>query len=671
MESEAADDSYGQQLQPRAAPSLLRLLPALGLAVAAVASFSPSIGRGNPEMEAVRQAAKAASHGGRMDDAELSVQPGTAAHHLRTRGEWIKRSYGEHSDAHHPQQYEDEARWRVPGTAHSRRRAQTSTNKLTLANTAPLKIETDFSGLYNTQTAGVRSVARTYTGCFAQGDWFKWNYPSTASPPCASSSCAACLAAGSGSCAAECVFPGSAAPCDSSWTAGSAADSRTYVPNTNPDGIVCNRQHDPSAQDCWGVCLEEDVITAAKRTFIMTEVTAVITEVEALFRVRQRTGNMILAKSKGVYSRLYETMGVNTDAECAKDARVMYRMPVADSYCSVGVDADVVFMPFMTQHVPNVAGFGGDAGKDQYGRPVMITMGWGLGSWGTASGQQNLRDTARAVIMHELVHGLGFNIFAFQNTFDTNGRSKTIVLQAPMQDTDGSTDMVWHAVGERVVAVARAYFQCSAADWNGFSVPLMGENALGDTSRGSHWETRIMKDEFLAYGGGDVVSAFTLAMMEDLGHYVGDYTKAAQMGWGRGQGCASHRDPHHNVIYREVAERRLLVGSRPFCSVPMWRPDRRLRQGERGAGRDQRGVFGRAPVFTPFNSIHNHFHIFHVILGLNYVYILAGAGTTQAPSRWRCSSTASASTRRGRVPSGALRSTGRPAVRRCATRSAW
>ena len=38
-------------------------------------------------------------------------------------------------------------------------------------------------------------------------------------------------------------------------------------------------------------------------------------------------------------------------------------------------------------------------------------------------------------------------------------------------------------------------------------------------------ETRIMKDEFLAYGGGDVVSAFTLAMMEDLGHYIGDYSR--------------------------------------------------------------------------------------------------------------------------------------------------
>ena len=28
---------------------------------------------------------------------------------------------------------------------------------------------------------------------------------------------------------------------------------------------------------------------------------------------------------------------------------------------------------------------------------------------------------------------------------------------------------------------------------------LMGENVLGRASRGSHWETRIMNDEFMAY----------------------------------------------------------------------------------------------------------------------------------------------------------------------------
>ncbi len=460
----------------------------------------------------------------------------TPGYHLRTRGEWIKRSYGEHSDAHHRQRYSHGA---PPSDAamgpRARRRAQTTVTKvLTAENTAPLQIAVDFSGMYSEATEHAPSFAQPYTGCFAEGDWFKWNYPESSSPPC-TNTCAECKAAGAGSCDTACVFPGSTAPCGGS----DAVDTRTFSP-TNPDGVLCNRQYDPSAQDCWGVCLREDVITDEIRTFMKSEVESVVAEVEALFRVRQRAGNMVLANSKGVYSRLYESMeGVETDAECAKDARVLYRMPVADSYCTAGVDADVIFMPFMSQHVPNVAGFGGDAGKDQYGRPVLITMGWGMGGWGTTTGQQNLRATARAVIMHELVHGLGFNIFVFQNTYGYDGWSRTIVRQMPVQDTDGTADSsVWHAVGERVIAVARAYFQCNETEWPGMALPLMGENPLGDTSRGSHWETRIMKDEFLAYGGGDVVSAFTLAMMEDLGHYIGDYSRVGQMSWGRGQGCS-------------------------------------------------------------------------------------------------------------------------------------
>jgi hypothetical protein len=28
----------------------------------------------------------------------------------------------------------------------------------------------------------------------------------------------------------------------------------------------------------------------------------------------------------------------------------------------------------------------------------------------------------------------------------------------------------------------------------------MGDNVLGASQRGSHWETRIMNDEFMAYG---------------------------------------------------------------------------------------------------------------------------------------------------------------------------
>ena len=40
------------------------------------------------------------------------------------------------------------------------------------------------------------------------------------------------------------------------------------------------------------------------------------------------------------------------------------------------------------------------------------------------------------------------------------------------------------------------------------------------------------------YGEGSKVSGLTIAMLEDLGYYLGNYTSAECMYWGKNQGCA-------------------------------------------------------------------------------------------------------------------------------------
>ena len=79
-----------------------------------------------------------------------------------------------------------------------------------------------------------------------------------------------------------------------------------------------------------------------------------------------------------------------------------------------------------------------------------------------------------------------------------------------MTDVDGSKDTVWVAIGARTLEIARQYYNCSTLE----GLPLMGENPLGDGSRGSHWETRLLADDIMAYGNGGAVSAFTLAILE-------------------------------------------------------------------------------------------------------------------------------------------------------------
>ena len=89
-----------------------------------------------------------------------------------------------------------------------------------------------------------------------------------------------------------------------------------------------------------------------------------------------RGGNLLLSNDRGVYTSMYIRQGIDRTAECAKDARHMYGLPIPDSYCTTGVDADVILYPVMSQYTKNVAGWGVDAGKDQHGRPLIIIVGW-------------------------------------------------------------------------------------------------------------------------------------------------------------------------------------------------------------------------------------------------------------------------------------------------------
>ena len=81
--------------------------------------------------------------------------------------------------------------------------------------------------------------------------------------------------------------------------------------------------------------------------------------------------------------------------------------------------------------------------------------------------------------------------------------------------------------------MAKVYFDCQNDDeWNG--LPLMGEPDMG---RNSHFETRIMRDDVMTYGGEAFISSLTLAAMEDLGYYLANYSAANCMHWGAKQGC--------------------------------------------------------------------------------------------------------------------------------------
>ena len=145
-----------------------------------------------------------------------------------------------------------------------------------------------------------------------------------------------------------------------------------------------------------------------------------------MLRARPRAGNLVLQNDEGIFAK---ALGRGPPgAMCAKDAQVIYKVPVAESYCTEGVDADVVLFPVMGQKIKGVAGWGVSAGADQHGRPILMIVGWSvptttyarsvyngsLPSGGANCRHESAEDKARSLVLHEIVHGLGFNIFTFQ-----------------------------------------------------------------------------------------------------------------------------------------------------------------------------------------------------------------------------------------------------------------
>ena len=102
-----------------------------------------------------------------------------------------------------------------------------------------------------------------------------------------------------------------------------------------------------------------------------------------------------------------------------------------------------------------------------------------------------------------------------------------------------ATDLVHKMVTPRVLQAARDFFDCPTL--NGAEL----ENQIDDGCKfqGSHWEQRIFNNELMSSYGQSTnrISPITLALFEDSGWYVANYSNADSfqygMDWGYKQGC--------------------------------------------------------------------------------------------------------------------------------------
>jgi len=367
--------------------------------------------------------------------------------------------------------------------------------------TRPLRILANYDLLYE-------ASAPRYSTCFRAGDWFKVGVPATSSPP----------------------------------------SSPTCSRGSVEQGFDV---------DCWGRCEERDVVTPANAQFIRSEIEVLLPYVQSLFRVPRLVGDVLrLSTSAGSYPSLYNSLGHRGPA-CFADCSLLLGLTVPSSYCAgAGIAADAVLFVQRTPSVEGVQGTAFSCATDQFGRPIGLVFSWlkdyepmsnvlydyfrdvqtkaptlapGLGlpqrTGGAAApiaGQSSFR-----VVVHELLHGLGFTIGSW--LYHASGSR---VARTTFKDADGTQEEVYaFNTNTRTHELMKTYYEC---DKDSVRFPLMSWPTF---ARDSHQATRMLPQDILAYGGGKVITPFTLSMMEDTGFYLANYSKADPISWGRGQGC--------------------------------------------------------------------------------------------------------------------------------------
>ena len=330
---------------------------------------------------------------------------------------------------------------------------------LTPANTNPIRLALDFASLDE-------ATAPAYSACFKVGAWFRRGLPDGGAEP----------------------------PADGKET--------------------CDRgPNEWNSYDCWGKCIAEDLVSAEGRQMIIDVVTSAAAEISGFFAVEPVDGNLVFAESTSRYSRALILKGYDTTPACAFDCTALNGVAVASSYCDTGVAADVVLSVTKPPTIQGVGGTGGSCAADQRGRPTWLVFSWiqsvaKEGSVGSTV-EQSLA-MYRNLIVHELIHALGFSSHSFSNARDGAGARKGLISLMPVTDLDGESDEVWYFRKGRALETAGKFFGCADdeafAAWDG--LPLMGAPEMG---RASHWDTRIMRDDVMSYGYQGAVSAVRAA----------------------------------------------------------------------------------------------------------------------------------------------------------------
>lgn len=164
-----------------------------------------------------------------------------------------------------------------------------------------------------------------------------------------------------------------------------------------------------------------------------------------------------------------------------------------------------------------------------------------------------------STVKHEILHALGFSISLYAFYRNSNGEPLTPrrndtgkpTLNEHLQTYQWSNKVIksfkrnWLVrsgyitknidmiVTPNVIREVRNYFNCSSLE--GAELEDQGEEGTVLT----HWEKRVFENEAMTgtHTQNPTFSRITLALMEDTGWYLANYSQASSMKWGKNLGC--------------------------------------------------------------------------------------------------------------------------------------
>ena len=140
----------------------------------------------------------------------------------------------------------------------------------------------------------------------------------------------------------------------------------------------------------------------------------------------------------------------------------------------------------------------------------------------------NSANYVESILLHEITHILGFSITLFE--YFPKGLSNTLLYK---KDTRIGLNRTYIKT-PKLIEVAKKYFNCDRID----GIEL--ENQGGSGTAISHWEARILLGDYMngvIFTIEQVISEFTLAVLEDSTWYKINYYTGGLMRYGKHQGC--------------------------------------------------------------------------------------------------------------------------------------